>query len=56
MMNSKRVYGSIALWAFIGLFYAFAMVGRADNFLLDDMYLKAPLSTFEANSTGGLPP
>lgn len=38
-MNSKRVYGSIALWAFIGLFYAFAMVGRADNFLLDDMYL-----------------
>ena len=39
MMNSKRVYGSIALWAFIGLFYAFAMVGRTDNFLLDDMYL-----------------
>jgi hypothetical protein len=32
-MSSKRVYGSIALQAFIGLFYALVMVGRVDNFL-----------------------
>jgi len=38
-MSSERAYGSVALWAFIGLFYALMMVGRADNFLVDDMYL-----------------
>lgn len=39
MRRHKRTYGSIALWAFIGLFYAFTVIGRADNFLVDDIYL-----------------
>jgi hypothetical protein len=38
-MSSKRVYGSIVLQAFIGLFYALVMVGRVDNFLVDDIPL-----------------